>query len=399
MTAANLKILYVITHLPCPPTMGVHHRILNIGRQLKKCGGVTVVYVAKSIEPQRLAETQRQFDRVIVMKSATTGGHDTWVRFKTKFDFHWPWHYANRVSRKDRELFKKLHRQHDITWFHTLPAADGFSLGGFDKSVMDIDDLNHIKYQMWAQQAGAGLRRRTAGKFLVCKWKRRESQALKRFSMLTVCSEQDKHFFGDDDSVAVIPNGFAQPDSKPTWIKRRNMRLGFIGNISYAPNKEGLIWFGKEVWPKIIAQCPRAKLRIVGHKPTDAAFLDRPGFEPLGFIEDPSDEFNTWSAMIVPLRFGGGTRLKIIEAFSRMCPVVSTPAGAYGIRAIEDKHILLKDDPAQFARGCITLMKDDERGKSLALAGWELFVENYTWDVIGEQIARTVQSCAGENRK
>ena len=103
--------------------------------------------------------------------------------------------------------------------------------------------------------------------------------------------------------------------------------------------------------------------------------------------------------MIVPLRYGGGTRLKIIEAFSRKCPVISTSVGAYGLDVTDSKDILLEDTPQAFADQCIRLLREPNYGKSLAEAGWELFQKKYTWDVIGNSIQNAVTDCVERFRK
>jgi glycosyltransferase involved in cell wall biosynthesis len=372
--------------------MGVHHRLLNIGKQLKKCGQITVVYVGKAVSPDSIIATKRWFDNIIVMETDEYKGPKLWVKFKTKFDFHWPWHYAKKVSANDRRLFEKLYREHDIVWFHTLPTADSFGIQRPKKSVIDIDDSNYLKHLARAELS-IGLRQKIADRFLLFKWKLREQKLLQRFDFMAVCSDSDKHHFGDDSRIVVIPNGFNRPDQKPGRNFADNMRLGFIGNLRYGPNMDGLQWFGDNIWPVIRKQLPHAQLRIVGKIPVNAEFLNVPGFETLGFIEDTAEEFGTWSAMIVPLRYGGGTRLKILEAFSRMCSVVSTTAGAYGIKTTNGTNIILQDDEEGFAQSCIKLLKDRENADAIAEGGWKLFVNNYTWDIIGEEIKRTVGKC------
>ncbi len=393
MASANLKILYVITHVPCPPTMGAHHRVLNIGRQLQKCGKVTVVYAGKAVEPVFLDATKREFSDLIVMRPKTYKGPETLIRLRTNFNFHWPWHYANKVSKSDRQLFAKLCRQHDVVWFHTLPAADCFGIDRLPKSVMDIDDLNHVKYQMRTEYYDTGLRQKIAHKFLVFKWKKREIHVLDRFSLMTVCSNADKQYLGDDKRIYVIPNGFEPPQQQPRWTNRNNMRIGFIGNVEYGPNRDGLKWFADAIWPMIISRVPEARLRIVGRLPVKHDFLSQPGFETLGFVDDTAEEFATWSAMIVPLRIGGGTRLKILEAFSKMCPVISTPAGAYGMGVSDGKDIILREDVEAFGQSCINILKNPESGRDCAQGGWELFKTKYTWETIGIQIRSVVQEC------
>jgi len=394
MSDENLKILYVIGHIPCPPAMGVHHRIFNIGQQLKKLGKVTVLYIGKRVSPDSMAATNRWFDNIIVMETKSYKGSDRWVKFRTKFDFHWPWHYAKKISARDKLLFEELYREHDMVWFHTLPMADSFGIRKRKKSVMDIDDSNYLKRLLRAKLS-EGLRQKIADRFLIFKWKHRERKVLQRFDLMAVCSDNDKGHFGDDRRVVVIPNGFSRPDQKPVRHAADNIRLGFIGNVKYDPNMDGLQWFGSNIWPLITEQLPDAQLRIVGKIPTNAASLNIPGFETLGFVEDTAEEFSTWSAMIVPLRYGGGTRLKILEAFSKMCPVVSTTAGAYGIKTTNGSNIILQDAETAFARSCVKLLKDRKYAATIAEGGWKLFVNNYTWDIIGEEIKRTVGKCIG----
>jgi len=110
-------------------------------------------------------------------------------------------------------------------------------------------------------------------------------------------------------------------------------------------------------------------------------------------VEDPGEEIAAWSAMVVPLRFGGGTRLKILEGFSRMCPMVSTPIGAYGINVSNGKDILLAESAEDFAEKCIQLLKQPELGLHLAEQGWNLFQSQYTWDIIGRAVEAAVQDC------
>jgi len=133
------------------------------------------------------------------------------------------------------------------------------------------------------------------------------------------CSRADKQFLGGGEQLYVIPNGFVGPDERSKHKQPGDYRLGFIGELGYGPNSDGLDWFGQQVWPLVRQKIPEARLRVVGRVPESASFLNYPGFEPLGFVPEVSKEFSTWSGMIVPMRYGGGTRIKIIEAFSRSC--------------------------------------------------------------------------------
>jgi glycosyltransferase involved in cell wall biosynthesis len=108
--------------------------------------------------------------------------------------------------------------------------------------------------------------------------------------------------------------------------------------------------------------------------------------EMLGFVENTALEMARWCGMIVPLHFGGGTRLKILDAFSKKCPVISTRVGAHGLKVSHQKNILLADEPEDFADQCIRLLQNPSAGQAIAEEAWKLFLAEYTWDRIGEKI-------------
>jgi glycosyltransferase involved in cell wall biosynthesis len=96
---------------------------------------------------------------------------------------------------------------------------------------------------------------------------------------------------------------------------------------------------------------------------------------------------------VIPLRLGGGTRIKLADAFSRKCPVVATRFGAYGYDVQSGKHVLLADDPQAFACGCIHLLRHPEFGRQIAEAAWQEFLRRWTWDVIAPKIWAAAEDC------
>jgi glycosyltransferase involved in cell wall biosynthesis len=113
----------------------------------------------------------------------------------------------------------------------------------------------------------------------------------------------------------------------------------------------------------------------------------------LGWVEDVSAEIATWSLMIVPVRVGGGTRIKIIEGFSRKCPVVATTVGAFGYDIKSREEILLADPPEAFAEACLSLLRDPELGRQMAGRAWRKYLENWTWTAIEPKVAAAVEHC------
>jgi glycosyltransferase involved in cell wall biosynthesis len=118
-----------------------------------------------------------------------------------------------------------------------------------------------------------------------------------------------------------------------------------------------------------------------------------PDIVGLGYVEDPADEIASWRAMIVPIRVGGGTRIKIVEAFSRMCPVVSTKLGAFGYGVRDGNELLLADIAEEFGAACLRVIADPLLGMKLSENAWKRFLSEWTWEGIGEAVKKAVQSC------
>ena len=131
---------------------------------------------------------------------------------------------------------------------------------------------------------------------------------------------------------------------------------------------------------------PTARLRLAG-KDTDGALRpNAPDIDALGYLTDPVDEIATWSAMIVPIIQGAGMRVKIADAFSRKCPVVSTHLGAYGYDVQNGRELLLANDPRQFAAACVALIRDRAAGKAISECAYRAFLEKWTWDAIAPRV-------------
>lgn len=384
-----MKILYVTRALIAPPQAGCMQRTTNIAHQLERCGDVTLLAVSHQFDDSSVQHCKQTFSG---MQCVKLKGYDHYsplrARLTKKFHMHWPTRCGLRADRQGQEQFEQLAAAHDLIWFHTLGAALPFDVPEDKSTVMDLDDLNHCKYELSAFSQPT-VRFRLSAKVQSFKWKRLEYDALKRYSAVVVCSQQDKTLLGGLESIHVIPNGFPAPARKPEPTSPDPHRLGFIGSLGYYANHDGLVWFRDHVWPLLRDQRPQATLRIVGALPPEENLVMSNGFEYLGYLQTPDEEMKTWSAMIVPILYAGGTRIKILEAFSKLCPVVSTGTGCYGIDARDRIELLIRDGAEHFAQGCLELMDDPKRGHALAEEGWKVVTQRYQWDTIGTAI-RTV---------
>ena len=145
-------------------------------------------------------------------------------------------------------------------------------------------------------------------------------------------------------------------------------------------------WFVRECWPQIRRLVPGVRLRLTG-KLTDRLFSSSvDGVDGLGWVEDPASEMATWSMMVVPLRVGAGTRVKIADGFSRRCPIVSTRLGAFGYDVENGRELMLADSPESFVDACVRVLREPAEAERMAERGWVKFLEHWTWDALAPRV-------------
>jgi glycosyltransferase involved in cell wall biosynthesis len=215
------------------------------------------------------------------------------------------------------------------------------------------------------------------------------NRRLSRFAAIVTVSDEDERLFRaiTDVPVFVVPNGTALDPVRPD-PPTGPPQLLFTGTMGYAPNREGILWFVSEIWPEILRDTPEARLLVVGRRP-DAQIQrlarDDARIEVTGEVPEMGPYFERATAVVVPLRSGGGTRLKILDAFAFGRPVVSTSIGAQGIEVQHGEQLLLGDEPSEFAKQVARLLKDSNLRSSLSASGRRLIEKRYHWQIIAEQ--------------
>lgn len=389
----SLRILYVTSVCPYGPSYGAQLRVLNIGRLLSRLGRVSlVIAAAEDIDPGSLARTERDFEQVHIARIKP----EELRNFKERIRFEADPSFLNTrfsaVGEKERVNMQRLLSEHDVTWIHSIQTANEFRIFRWPHAAIDIDDIpSRIHASRGRSESSVVENLLNARMSLI--WRRREKLLKKRFDALCVCSENDRRYLGDGPGLHVVRNGFSPPDYAPARKPASPPRLGFIGTFKYPPNQKGVDWFIKNVWPRVKRAVPDSRLRLVGLGSDGHSFRSGTDIDGLGYVDDPANEIASWSAMIVPVLAGGGTRIKIAEAFSRLCPVVATSLGAFGYEVSDGRELLLADRPRDFAAACVRLLTDPALGRRLSEIAWEGFINNWTWDANGPAVAKVVKEC------
>jgi len=122
-----------------------------------------------------------------------------------------------------------------------------------------------------------------------------------------------------------------------------------------------------------------------------------PDIDGLGWVDEPAEEIATWSAMIVPIRLGGGTRIKLAEAFSRKVPTVATTLGAFGYEVQNGNQLMIADRADDFSSACISLLQDPKVGEELANRAWNDYLSKWTWNAILPKVKSAVDACLAQS--
>jgi glycosyltransferase involved in cell wall biosynthesis len=225
------------------------------------------------------------------------------------------------------------------------------------------------------------------------KMRRFEARACARADLTVAVSEADRALLAVDAPTArirAVPTGVDTAFFAPDDGAEREGRLVFTGSMDWYPNEDAVLHFIDAMLPLIRREVPGVSLAIVGRRPSErlAAAARRAGVEVTGTVDDVRPHVATAAVCVVPLRVGGGTRLKIFEALAMGKAVVSTSVGAEGLPLSPGEHYLCADDPAAFARETVGLLRDAALRRRLGAAGRALVEARHSWTEVGRQFER-----------
>jgi glycosyltransferase involved in cell wall biosynthesis len=201
--------------------------------------------------------------------------------------------------------------------------------------------------------------------------------------------------------VAVIPNGVDTNYFTPRPATGEPFLI-YTGGMNMFANRDAVEWFLETVWPHVKKAIPGARFFAIGQQPSPrvlAAARADCAVEAPGFVDDVRPWVARSAVFVVPLRVGGGTRLKVVDAMAQGKAIVATPLGAEGIDGVDGEHFILADGARTFADAVIGLLRDPERRSRLARAARALAVERYAWATLASDLANQYVRVIEEARR
>ena len=235
-------------------------------------------------------------------------------------------------------------------------------------------------------------------------FRRYEELISPKFSLTTCVSETDRNWLKKSCPslrIDVIPNGVDLDLYQPSHDKIIPDTLIYTGSMDWFPNEDAVIYCVNEILPVIRLKCPNVRFLIVGQHPTENVrqLSNLPNIEVTGRVEDVKPYIAQSAVYIVPLRIGGGTRLKILEALAMEKAVVSTSIGAEGLELINNKEVIIENEPVKFAARVVELLENPDRCRELGMIGRSRVQSDYGWEAIGEKLRSVYTSLLEKSKK
>lgn len=232
------------------------------------------------------------------------------------------------------------------------------------------------------------------------KLERYEARVCRSANHVIAVSELDAEHIRElsgQPQITTITNGVDTEYFRDTGAEPRAHSLVFVGGLTWFPNHDAIRYFAEQILPLVAREIPDVTLTVVGKNPDDKAIREvsaNPRIRLAGLVDDVRPSISQAAAYVVPLRIGGGTRLKILDALSMQKPLISTAVGCEGLDVRSGEHLLVADAPEEFAKQVVRVLRDRDLAQRLGRTGRELVQRRYEWGVIAQDLDRVYERCA-----
>lgn len=397
MKKERLNILFFTPYVPYPLTSGINQRVYNLFKELCRYHDVTIVSLTEQHEADSVYLSA--FEQTAKGVFFLPFSHKPWMKFTERLlikipntIMHW---FDESVVKELSKIFSEVSPDliyvEDICLAPYLEEIKPQARVVFDRSRVDLS------FQMESKEfREANFLRKIADSEQFSKLLKYEKYLATKYKYQVVCSDDDCNYLHANIdkklNICIIQNGvddeYFFPDDK-LLRDDKEINLTFSGVMNYQPNVDAMKWFAAEILPKVRKSFPAIKTYCVGKNPTAeiAKIMTQNDVMLTGFVEDMRLWYMNSTIFIAPIRIGGGTRLKIVEAMAMGKPVISTSIGAQGLKFISGKDLFLSDDADEFSENIIMLLNDPELREIIAKQGRQSVLERYTWEKLGKSLS------------
>ena len=397
-----LRILWIKSNKLLPVHSGGDIRSYNIARQLARKHELTFLsYYDGVVDAEYEGQLVKHFPGAVCIAtgkaqtSTLARGVDYVGHLTSALPYAVGRFACKDVQRTIRQFFDA--RKFDVAICDFLDAAVNFPA---QLSIISVLFQHNVEAEIWRRHAETETNpvKRRIYNIEFKKMLRYERNAVKSFHHVIAVSEHDRSLMEswvEGSRITVIPTGVDLEHYKPDFNRKPSSPLVmFVGAMDWEPNIDAMEYFCREIWPAVRAQNPTARLRIVGRNPRERVrSLSAPSVEITGRVPSVMEHLREAAVVVVPLRVGGGTRLKIYEAMAAGKAVVSTSVGAEGLDVHHGRDIELADSAESFSSAVLNLLQDDLRRERYERAAAET-AARFDWSVIGERFGRTLEGLA-----
>ena len=395
------RILAVTSRLPFPPREGHQLRAWHVLRALASKHEVTLLSFQRNDDlPAEAAPLHAAMARVETFRIPCERSRSALARAALRGTLTpTPFLVAKYDSPALRERLTALARDADLVHFDMLPliahadcVPDGvpITLNAHNVEHRLLATRSRIETRAWARWFLAGQ---------VGKLEAFERQACERADAVLACSDVDALGLRElvpDCNVHVVANGVDLDANRPAAHAPDEDRLVFVGQMGWFPNRDGVEWFLREVFPRILARRPSTRFELVGKaEGFDVPENVRANVDLAGFVDDLRPHVHDASVYVVPLRAGSGTRLKVLEAMALGKAIVTTTIGSEGIALQHGRSALFADDAEAFADAVLELLASPTRTTELGIEARCLAEDEYGWEAIGARLLRAYEPLLG----
>ncbi len=397
-----MKILFITPRFPYPPYKGDKLRAYHQIKYLSRRHSVTLCsFIESKEELSYIGEFKKYCESIetILLKPYSSYLNAFFYAF-SRFPLQVGYYYSKKMKKKIDELLGK-ERLFDI--IHTQLVRMIPYIKDYQKTPKVLDMVDTLSLNMKRRLEREKLPMKLLLRLEYIKLQKYEADAHRAFDKVIVCSESDKRFLRYKGNVSVCPNGvdtdlfyFSESTGGPS------LNLCFLGNMGYFPNVDAVLFFVKKIFPLVKKKISNVKFYIVGINPAACIRNLARKYKDImvtGFVEDVRSYLKKATVAVYPIRSGSGIQNKVLEAMASGTPVVATQYALEGIQVNPEEHVIMADEPGEFAYRVVELLSDAGLRRCLATNARRLVEDIYDWDIYGRELERIYASAIALHSK